>query len=76
LLLHLSTKVRKKLEVILCYQKDINNDKFDGGSIEGGDMPLLNEINNAVAQRSFYLIPPFKLFAYNVQAFPKNALAR
>lgn len=41
----LSIKVRKKLETILCYQKAPNNAKFNGGTSEGGDMPLLNETN-------------------------------
>lgn len=42
----LSIKVRKKFEIILCYQKNQNNSKFIGGTSEGGDMPLLNEVNS------------------------------
>ena len=43
----LSKKVRGKYEYIICYEKNRNrvNTLYNGGSIEGGDMPLLNEIN-------------------------------
>ena len=41
----LSNKVRSKYEYILCYEKQFSNIKYNGGNIEGGDMPLLNEGN-------------------------------
>ncbi len=42
----LSNKVRNKYEYILCYEKIRNNKVYNGGVIEGGDMPLLNTGNN------------------------------
>jgi adenine-specific DNA-methyltransferase len=42
----LSNKIRQKYEYILCYEKNYNNNTFNGGITEGGDMPLLNETNN------------------------------
>ena len=42
----LSIKVRTKYEYILCYEKNRNNIEYNGGSIDGGDMPLLNAGNN------------------------------
>ncbi|CEN52360.1 Putative Type III restriction-modification system methyltransferase (fragment) [Capnocytophaga canimorsus] len=44
----LSNKVRTKYEYIICYEKKSNNTKYNGGFVEGGDMPLLN---NGNAQR-------------------------
>ncbi len=43
----LSKKVRQKYEFVVCYEKYKNiNSFFNGGLIDGGDMPLLNEGNN------------------------------
>ena len=41
----LSYKVRSKYEYILCYEKQLSAIKYNGGIVEGGDMPLLNEGN-------------------------------
>ena len=41
----LSNKVRSKYEYILCYEKQLSDIKYNGGFVEGGDMPLLNEGN-------------------------------
>lgn len=41
----LSKSVRKKFEYVLCYSKTSNYNPLNGGVVEGGDMPLLNEIN-------------------------------
>ena len=42
----LSKIVRKKFEYVLCYKrKDIAN-TLNGGIVDGGDMPLLNDANN------------------------------
>lgn len=41
----LSNKVRSKYEYILCYEKQLSGIKYNGGFVEGGDMPLLNEGN-------------------------------
>lgn len=42
----LSQKVRNKYEYIICYEKIRNNINYNGGNIEGGDIPLLNRGNN------------------------------
>ena len=42
----LSKKVRQKYEFVLCYAKNGSNEIFNGGTTEGGDMPLLNDGNN------------------------------
>ena len=42
----LSKNVRKKYEYILCYKKCDFNRGLNGGEVEGGDMPLLNESNS------------------------------
>lgn len=42
----LSHKVRSKYEYILCYEKQLSTIKYNGGIVEGGDMPLLNEGNS------------------------------
>ncbi len=42
----LSHKVRSKYEFVLCYEKNRSSIKYNGGTVEGGDMPLLNESNN------------------------------
>ncbi len=44
----LSYKVRKKYEYVLCYEKLKNSIKYNGGIVEGGDMPLLNSGNTIV----------------------------
>ena len=41
----LSNKVRKKFEYILGYAKNYNGEGLNGGTTQGGDMPLLNESN-------------------------------
>ncbi|MBP5466457.1 MAG: site-specific DNA-methyltransferase, partial [Clostridia bacterium] len=41
----LSKNIRKKFEYVLCYQKKGLLAGLNGGTTEGGDMPLLNEIN-------------------------------
>lgn len=41
-----SNKTRKTHEFILCYQKEINNEKFVAKFAEGGDAPLWNETNS------------------------------
>ena len=42
----LSYKIRGKYEYILCYEKELNSIKYNGGTVSGGDMPLLNDGNN------------------------------
>lgn len=42
----LSQKVRNKYEYVLCYEKNRNNLNYNGGYIDGGDIPLLNRGNN------------------------------
>lgn len=42
----LSYKVRNKYEYILCYEKRLTHIKYNGGIVEGGDMPLLNAGNS------------------------------
>jgi adenine-specific DNA-methyltransferase len=42
----LSKNLRKKFEYILCYAKKELENGLNGGTVEGGDMPLLNEINS------------------------------
>ena len=42
----LSQKVRNKYEYVLCYEKNRNNLNYNGGDIDGGDIPLLNRGNN------------------------------
>ena len=41
----LSKTIRKKFEYILCFAKNKVGLTLNGGIVEGGDMPLLNEIN-------------------------------
>lgn len=41
----LSKTIRKKFEYILCFAKNRTGIALNGGSVEGGDMPLLNESN-------------------------------
>jgi len=41
----LSTKVRTKYEYVLCYEKNRNSINYNGGIVDGGDMPLLNAGN-------------------------------
>ena len=41
----LSKNVRKKFEYVLCYKKNQYNNGLNGGTVEGGDMPLLNGSN-------------------------------
>ncbi len=41
----LSKTIRKKFEYILCFAKNKVGLTLNGGTVEGGDMPLLNEIN-------------------------------
>ncbi|MDY3884475.1 site-specific DNA-methyltransferase [Porphyromonas somerae] len=41
----LSSKVRGKYEYIICYEKQLTDIKYNGGVVEGGDMPLLNNGN-------------------------------
>lgn len=42
----LSTKSRKTVEYILCYEKNISNTEFRGELLDGGDQPLLNSGNS------------------------------
>lgn len=42
----LSKNVRKKFEYVLCYAKKQNDTGLNGGIVEGGDMPLLNDGNS------------------------------
>lgn len=42
----LSQKVRNKYEYIVCYEKIRNSINYNGGTIDGGDIPLLNRGNN------------------------------
>ncbi|WP_337216438.1 site-specific DNA-methyltransferase [Campylobacter sp. LMG 7929] len=44
----LSCKTRKTHEYVLCYQKNINNDKMIAKYISGGDAPLYNESNSVI----------------------------
>ena len=48
----LSKNVRKKFEYVLCYCKQFNGIGLNGGVVEGGDMPLLND-GNALATLRF-----------------------
>ena len=41
----LSKTIRKKFEYILCFAKNKVGVALNGGTVEGGDMPLLNETN-------------------------------
>ncbi|WP_455126914.1 site-specific DNA-methyltransferase [Pseudoramibacter alactolyticus] len=41
----LSQKVRNKYEYIVCYEKMRNSINYNGGIIDGGDVPLLNRGN-------------------------------
>ena len=43
----LSQKVRNKYEYIICYEKIRNSINYNGGTIDGGDVPLLIEIGRA-----------------------------
>lgn len=45
----LSKVVRKKFEYILCYKKEYLSNSLNGGIVDGGDMPLLNESNNIIS---------------------------
>lgn len=45
----LSKVVRKKFEYVLCYKKDDLSYFLNGGIVDGGDMPLLNESNNIIS---------------------------
>ncbi|GAB7568920.1 site-specific DNA-methyltransferase [Gemella massiliensis] len=42
----LSQKVRNKYEYIICYEKIRNSINYNGGTVDGGDVPLLNRGNN------------------------------
>lgn len=42
----LSQKVRNKYEYIVCYERIRNSINYNGGTIDGGDIPLLNRGNN------------------------------
>lgn len=42
----LSSKSRKTVEYILCYEKKSTNNKFNGELLDGGDQPLLNSGNS------------------------------
>lgn len=42
----LSQKVRNKYEYIVCYEKIRNSINYNSGTIDGGDVPLLNRGNN------------------------------
>lgn len=44
----LSRNIRRKLEYILCYSKSYFINGLNGGLVEGGDMPLLNESNSKI----------------------------
>src|SRR5699024_10717119 len=57
----LSTKSRKTVEYILCYEKKRNNQKYKGESLDYGDMPLLNSCN----QRKPMTFPP-KTIQFNI----------
>lgn len=41
----LSHKCRKTIEYVLCYEKNINNRRYFGSLLSGGDAPLLNTNN-------------------------------
>lgn len=41
----LSKKVRKKMEYVLCYEKNRDNTSYSIGKVDGGDVPLLNSGN-------------------------------
>ena len=41
----LSINIRRKLEMLLLYKKSYKGNGLNGGIVEGGDMPLLNESN-------------------------------
>jgi len=41
----LSNKSRKTIEYILCYEKNLSNQKYKGELLDGGDQPLLNTGN-------------------------------
>lgn len=48
----LSLKVRRKYEYVLCYEKQYSSIAYNGGTVEGGDMPLLNN-GNSIAKLTF-----------------------
>lgn len=41
----LSHKCRKTVEYVLCYEKNLDNTRYFGSLLEGGDAPLLNSSN-------------------------------
>lgn len=41
----LSKKVRKKMEYVLCYERNRDNTSYSIGKVDGGDVPLLNSGN-------------------------------
>lgn len=68
----LSNKIRGKYEYILCYEKQLSNIMYNGGVIEGGDMPLLNE-GNAIRTIRF----PKNSLTFNIQgSFPTGEYDR
>ena len=58
----LSFKVRNKYEYVLCYENFRNNISYNGGEIEGGDMPLLNAGN---AMRIIEFDKKYVKFSFN-----------
>lgn len=58
----LSKKVRSKYESILCYEKQYSDIQYNGGIVEGGDMPLLNG-GNAVRKVVF----PLNSVVFNIE---------
>ncbi len=64
----LSNKIRQKYEYILCYEKEKSEQIFYGGTVKGGDMPLLNE-GNMVKELAF---PPGSIFFKMTGKFKKG----
>lgn len=64
----LSLKVRRKYEYVLCYEKQYSSIAYNGGTVEGGDMPLLNN-GNFIAK----LIFPKTALKFNIEGNFKPA---
>lgn len=64
----LSLKVRRKYEYVLCYEKQYSSIEYNGGTVEGGDMPLLNN-GNSIAK----LIFPKTALKFNIEGNFKPA---
>ena len=69
----LSTKSRKTIEYVLCYEKSKNNKRYYSEPLDGGDQPLLNDGNN-IAKLKFSKEKVF--FKIKDGKYPKGKYAR